>query len=529
MAEMTTGKLDKCGWVSGYESPGRLGRLAFTDGAGVFRTIWLPEAEVRLLHTALSVMLDPPKGRLYKIRSDYGKFWSATDGWTEKGTVYSESQYQELSKSGMYMPTGGRWVEMDPSLATSADVGTPEIQGSNDGVARHDIDADEATRRGGVIIVSHTATAGMERCAGNEPKRKLPDPGPDAVDGTNPAFEAIWKCIKSWDVNVPEAYVGYCGATGNHVQAILDALLAEQMWFLRDIRNVDDCVSVTFWNREPYTFAVRSSNPSPQPMPSEDGGEYYLGKAESFVRLTGGYREMERHDQPGTPRNIFIDDQHQSKAESIEQMQASVAALLGHECRKAAGQALYELLTKAQEFIHVPEYPGLPDVDLAWFILKPHLECGVDRCRVAERYHRKGGSPQAVVWALQWRWNLPGDVRPPEASEPLKDGMWLVWTHDRGTAALWTDEEFRGAFEPYVEPPAVVAPALRYYRARDIETGKCWNAREGQWSAVGTLYSENDRRHLPDPRMNKDSRGDESQWVLEEAGVVYQPAEEKPL
>ena len=39
-----------------------------------------------------------------------------------------------------------------------------------------------------------------------------------------PEFNAIWECIKTWDINVPEVYDGYCEATGNHVRAILDAL-----------------------------------------------------------------------------------------------------------------------------------------------------------------------------------------------------------------------------------------------------------------------------------------------------------------
>jgi hypothetical protein len=49
-----------------------------------------------------------------------------------------------------------------------------------------------------------------------------PDPTPEML--SDPKFDAIWNCIKSWDINVPEAYGGYCGATGNHVRAILDAL-----------------------------------------------------------------------------------------------------------------------------------------------------------------------------------------------------------------------------------------------------------------------------------------------------------------
>jgi len=54
------------------------------------------------------------------------------------------------------------------------------------------------------------------------------DPIPSLLNGTHkfaPKFEAIWQVIKSWDINVPEAYGGYCGATGNHVMAILNGWL----------------------------------------------------------------------------------------------------------------------------------------------------------------------------------------------------------------------------------------------------------------------------------------------------------------
>lgn len=52
--------------------------------------------------------------------------------------------------------------------------------------------------------------------------RHWPDPTPEMLE--DPKFNAIWSAIKTWDINVPEAYGGYCGATGNHVRAILDAL-----------------------------------------------------------------------------------------------------------------------------------------------------------------------------------------------------------------------------------------------------------------------------------------------------------------
>jgi hypothetical protein len=53
-------------------------------------------------------------------------------------------------------------------------------------------------------------------------RKDWPDPTPEML--VDPHFEAIWQTIKTWDINVPAAYGGYCRATGNHVRAILDAL-----------------------------------------------------------------------------------------------------------------------------------------------------------------------------------------------------------------------------------------------------------------------------------------------------------------
>lgn len=53
-----------------------------------------------------------------------------------------------------------------------------------------------------------------------------PDPTPEMLE--RPDFNAVWDCIKSWDINVPGAYGGYCGATGNHVRAILDAIASSK-------------------------------------------------------------------------------------------------------------------------------------------------------------------------------------------------------------------------------------------------------------------------------------------------------------
>jgi hypothetical protein len=47
---------------------------------------------------------------------------------------------------------------------------------------------------------------------------------PTTNELNNPLFKAVWDCIKTWDINVPEEYEGYSQATGNHVCAILDVI-----------------------------------------------------------------------------------------------------------------------------------------------------------------------------------------------------------------------------------------------------------------------------------------------------------------
>ncbi len=50
----------------------------------------------------------------------------------------------------------------------------------------------------------------------------MPNPTPEQLN--DPLFEAIWQVIKSWDINVPGYYEGYCGATGSHVMLIFNEL-----------------------------------------------------------------------------------------------------------------------------------------------------------------------------------------------------------------------------------------------------------------------------------------------------------------
>ena len=51
-----------------------------------------------------------------------------------------------------------------------------------------------------------------------------PMPNPTEGDLQDPLFNAIWQTTKTWDVNVPEYYFGYCGMNGSHVMLILNAI-----------------------------------------------------------------------------------------------------------------------------------------------------------------------------------------------------------------------------------------------------------------------------------------------------------------
>lgn len=58
----------------------------------------------------------------------------------------------------------------------------------------------------------------------NKSQVKLPMPNPSKEEVDSLQFNAIWDIIKTWDINVPEFYSGYCSGNGSHVKLILDSL-----------------------------------------------------------------------------------------------------------------------------------------------------------------------------------------------------------------------------------------------------------------------------------------------------------------
>jgi hypothetical protein len=77
----------------------------------------------------------------------------------------------------------------------------------------------------------YSITQGMSReemiqcrhkCGMDQATFNYQDPTPEML--SDPLWNAIWNEIKTWDINVPTEYAGYCGATGNHATAIYLAI-----------------------------------------------------------------------------------------------------------------------------------------------------------------------------------------------------------------------------------------------------------------------------------------------------------------
>lgn len=70
-------------------------------------------------------------------------------------------------------------------------------------------------------------------------------PNPTNNDVFDPMFQRIWQIVKTWDVNVPEYYKGYCGANGSHVKLLLDAITpAHNDFHERVLRIVEELVGL---------------------------------------------------------------------------------------------------------------------------------------------------------------------------------------------------------------------------------------------------------------------------------------------
>lgn len=77
------------------------------------------------------------------------------------------------------------------------------------------------------LIERHVVIANDPPAEATSPSDALPPmPNPMPMDLVDPMFNAIWNATKTWDVNVPAHYVGYCGMNGSHVMLILNALRA---------------------------------------------------------------------------------------------------------------------------------------------------------------------------------------------------------------------------------------------------------------------------------------------------------------
>lgn len=53
-------------------------------------------------------------------------------------------------------------------------------------------------------------------------------PNPTESDLEDPFFNAVFNLLKTWDINIPQYYAGYCSGNGSHVKLIINALQAAE-------------------------------------------------------------------------------------------------------------------------------------------------------------------------------------------------------------------------------------------------------------------------------------------------------------
>jgi len=101
-------------------------------------------------------------------------------------------------------------------------------------------------------------------------KKAWLDPTPEMLESEE--FDAIWQVIKTWDVNVPEAYDLYCNANGNHVRAILDGLNLMTFTKKKEIHSL-----------ESKLLSLKSVTKTQSTKGNYDANEYMRGLANGLI------------------------------------------------------------------------------------------------------------------------------------------------------------------------------------------------------------------------------------------------------
>jgi len=91
----------------------------------------------------------------------------------------------------------------------------------------------------------HPTSPDADYVEASEPHKPMPDPTEAMLK--DPVWNAIYDTIKTWDVNVPEFYNGYCGATGSHATLIYEAVRTAQtkQQPIVNLATEDDATEVT--------------------------------------------------------------------------------------------------------------------------------------------------------------------------------------------------------------------------------------------------------------------------------------------
>lgn len=155
------------------------------------------------------------KGKDIRLHRDGPGDFHLTDAYKNHRTLAAFANVREIAMQGK--PKQAK--QKAPTVETlKITVDTTELTA---GLKAAIVEIEDLVQQG--QLVNRADVAIIERTTHTD-ERHTPMPNPTDDDLNDPVFNAIFDVIKSWDVNSPQHYHGYCSANGSHAKLILDAL-----------------------------------------------------------------------------------------------------------------------------------------------------------------------------------------------------------------------------------------------------------------------------------------------------------------
>lgn len=154
-------------------------------------------------------------GKDIRLHRDGPGDFHLTDAYKNHRTLAAFANVREIAMKGKPKKAKSK---TSPVETLTIKVDTKELQQSLKAAI---VEIEDLVQQGQLVTRADVATISRDTLMD---ERHIAMPSPTDDDLNDPVFNAIFDVIKSWDVNSPAHYEGYCSANGSHAKLILDAL-----------------------------------------------------------------------------------------------------------------------------------------------------------------------------------------------------------------------------------------------------------------------------------------------------------------